>query len=145
MPLESRNIFHQRALVVDDEKWVREFIREVLEQEGFEVWEAEDGKSAALLLREKGNFDLLVTDILMPEEDGIELIRETKRLTRSHYPLPKVIAISGGGIFARPELFLNIAHNLGADLSLAKPFTDENLREALLIVGLKAGRTGAVN
>src|SRR4051794_14494317 len=69
-----------RALVVDDEVWVRKFIREVLEEEGFEVVEAADGKAAARMLRESTNFALIVTDILMPDEDGLELIRELDRI-----------------------------------------------------------------
>jgi CheY-like chemotaxis protein len=134
VPMEQK----KRALVVDDEQWVRAFVREVLESESFEVVEAENGKVAARFLQSSTAIALIVTDILMPEEDGVEFIREAKRIPFE--PRPKILAISGGGIFAKPELFLNIADSLGADISLAKPFTDVNLKEALRLLGLARPR-----
>jgi len=130
----------RHALVVDDETWVRSFIREVLEVEGFDVLEAANGETAAKLLHETPSLSLIVTDILMPQRDGVELIREIKSHASGRQSRPKILAISGGGIFAKPEPFLSIAHSLGADMTLAKPFSDSNLREALRLLGFSPGR-----
>src|SRR4051794_15218380 len=67
----------RRALVVDDEMAIRWYIREILEAEGFEVLEAENGGEAKHILDEKLNITLVVTDIVMPDIDGIELILKT--------------------------------------------------------------------
>ncbi len=99
-------------LIVDDEAAVRSFLRSVLEQEGYEVVEAIDGKRG-LQQASARRFDLVVTDLIMPEQEGIETIQALRR----EMPGIGIIAISGniGGPY------LKIAASLGADAALAKP------------------------
>jgi|RhiMetdeSRZDD1v2_1073273.scaffolds.fasta_scaffold74367_3 DNA-binding response OmpR family regulator len=105
-------------LVVEDENYVQIFIREALEDAGHEVALARSGKEASLLCRER-DFDLIITDILMPEMDGLELIRS---LHRSHSQLPPILAISGAY-----EGALKIAERFGAAGILKKPFGPDEL------------------
>jgi CheY-like chemotaxis protein len=105
-----------RILVVDDNDQIREMLRLLLEQAGYEVLEATNGKFALGLLK-KEQADLVITDIIMPEMEGIDLIRAI----RSLYPRAKIIAISGGGRID-PRLCLSMADKLGADRILQKPF-----------------------
>ena len=76
-----------KVLVADDEEIIRELAKEVLEAEGYEVVTAEDG-SAALSKIAEGGIDLLLTDIKMPEIDGLRLIREARKVTPD---LPSII------------------------------------------------------
>jgi DNA-binding response OmpR family regulator len=122
------------ALVVDDEVLVRNFIREALEAHGFHVLDAANGEIGRRTLRQVREIELIVTDILMPDEDGLEFLREIGRTTVRNRP--KVLAISGGGPFARPAPFLQIAEFLGADFTLEKPFSVDELNMALGAMGL---------
>ena len=105
-----------RILVADDEAGVRRFLRKALESGGYEVVEAEDGKQA---LAQAGNVDLVITDLIMPEREGIETIQA---LTRD-MPGLGIIAISGG--FGGQ--FLDVAQLMGADGVLTKPIRSELL------------------
>jgi DNA-binding response OmpR family regulator len=105
-----------RILVVDDDFQMREMLGVILERKGYDVKTASDGK-AAMQLQSKKPFDIVITDIIMPEKEGLETISDL----RSGYPQLKIIAISGGGRH-RPEGFLELARQLGADRVLAKPF-----------------------
>jgi DNA-binding response OmpR family regulator len=87
-----------------------------LEQAGHTVTEAVDGK-AALRCLEGSVFDLVITDVVMPEGDGMEVLNAIRRLR----PSPPVVAMSGGGHIA-PEHYLHMATVLGAGATLAKPF-----------------------
>jgi hypothetical protein len=111
-----------RILVVDDERGVRAFLQKVLADAGYTVLAAEDGAQALKMVRAQ-RFDLVVTDLVMPEKEGIEIIRSM------HKELPdlKIIAMSGafgGG-------FLEVAKRLGANSTLAKPVTPEQLIAAV--------------
>lgn len=108
-------------LVVDDQKGIREVLRKVLAEIGHEVVEAEDG-AAALALFRKQTFDLVITDIIMPEMEGIEEITTMKR----EQPDIKILAMSGGGR-ARVMDFLAVAGKAGADATLEKPFRKSEL------------------
>jgi CheY-like chemotaxis protein len=110
-----------RILVIDDEELIRETIRMKLEQSGHVVTEAANGVEGLRAL-EDGLFDLVVTDIIMPEQEGIETIRKI----RHRDPLVAIIAISGGGR-GRNYQFLDIAKKLGANEALSKPFTGSQL------------------
>ena len=114
-----------RILVADDEKLVRFTIRKILMSAGHEVTEAENGK-VAIETHKAGNFDLLITDIIMPEKEGVETTIEMKR----DHPDLKVIAISGGGRTRNLD-FLKLAKQFGADAILAKPFSEHELMAAV--------------
>jgi CheY-like chemotaxis protein len=101
-----------RILVTDDDAAVRAFLRVVLEGGGYQVTEAADGKQALEAVR-AGRVDLVITDLVMPEQEGIETIRTL----RKEVPGMGIIAISG----AFNGRFLRTARMLGADVALAKP------------------------
>ena len=115
------------VMIVDDEVGVRALLTKVLEQAGFRVTSAPDGQQALELLEsEPGDFDLVITDIVMPTLDGLELIRAiTER-----YPSLPVIAISGGG-YGNGLLYLRAAEALGAVGTLLKPFWNAELLEVV--------------
>ena len=110
-----------RILIIDDEELIRETIRMKLEQNGHEVTEASNGAEGLRALAE-GQIDLVVTDIIMPDQEGIETIRKI----RQRDARIGIIAISGGGR-GRGLQFLDIAQKLGANASLPKPFTGSQL------------------
>jgi CheY-like chemotaxis protein len=99
-------------LVIDDQKPIRALLRAALEGAGHEVLEASNGRLGLELYRER-SADLIITDMLMPEMNGLELMLE---LTRS-FPHVKVFAMSGG-----QESGLNAAKLLGARQTFHKPF-----------------------
>lgn len=107
----------KRILVIDDELQIRLMLRQAIEKAGFEVAEAPDGKEGIESFKRNGA-DLIITDIIMPEKEGIETIMAFKRID----PSVKIIAISGGGRI-QSEDYLNIATKVGASCSFAKPFS----------------------
>lgn len=110
-----------RILVIDDEPLARYTIREALENGGHSVAEAENGREGLQVFALQP-FDLIITDILMPEMDGVQTIQELRLLSS----VSKVIAMTGGGMMRRKGR-LNLAAKTGADKVLAKPFSDEDL------------------
>jgi DNA-binding response OmpR family regulator len=113
-------------LVIDDEAPMRRFVAMALEKQGHALSEAADGAEALRILAERP-IDLVITDLLMPETDGIETILELRRL----YPATKIIAISGGGEYQSGKGFLRAAESLGADCTLAKPLEFKQLLPAV--------------
>jgi DNA-binding response OmpR family regulator len=111
----------KRILIIEDNRILRETIIEILSSEGFEAIGAEDGRDG-LKKSLQNHFDLIITDILMPNTDGIEVIVE---LIKTKNP-PKIIAISGGGFISAPD-YLNIARTLGCNATLTKPFENDEL------------------
>lgn len=114
-----------RILVIDDEADFRETLRATLEQAGHEVLEAGNGVEGIRMHRAESP-ELIITDIIMPEMEGIETILELRR----HDPAAKIIAISGGGRLRMTD-FLSAARKLGAVTTLAKPFRRDQLLEAV--------------
>ena len=114
-----------RVLVIDDEQLARFTIREILETAGHEVVEARNGNQGLGFQREAA-CDIVVTDIIMPEKEGVETIIEL----RKDFPELPIIAISGGGRTRNLD-FLKIAEQYGANKILAKPFSEEELLEAV--------------
>lgn len=112
-------------LVVDDNEEIRRFIRRVLEAEGHAVIEAENGKSAAERVGQQP-VDLVISDIFMPESDGLELLRAL----RKRAPKLKVIAISGGGNLGNMDI-LHAARLFGAYRVFTKPFATRDLLDAI--------------
>ncbi len=110
-----------RILVVDDDIQILEMLRQTLEREGYEVIGSPDGKEGLRLYREAPT-DLIITDLIMPEKEGIEMIMELRR----DFPDVKIIAISGGGRVG-PENYLSIAKQLGAMHTFTKPVGREEL------------------
>lgn len=114
-----------RILIIDDEPYIRAVLRLTLGQVGHAVAEAADGvKGLALLYG--SSFDLVITDIVMPEKEGIEVLME---LRKRRDPVP-VIAISGGGRASGMD-YLDTAKLLGARKVLTKPFNTEALLSAV--------------
>ena len=107
-----------RILVADDEAGVRGFLRAVLEEGGYQVTEAADGKQALQQAR-AGQVDLVITDLVMPTQEGIETIRGL----RKEMPGIGIIAITGKA----EEPYLRMAQMLGADAVLTKPVSAELL------------------
>jgi len=119
------------VLIVDDEADVRDSVAEVLGREGYEVVTAENA-TVGLALLEDQPFDLLITDIIMPDIDGVRAIKRV----RKSLPDLKIIAISGGGNFGQnayqPQAitttaFLQAAAEAGADWVITKPFQRADL------------------
>jgi len=105
-----------RVLVIDDDEQIRKLLRQVMEWAGHEVIEAADGREGMFKQR-KQQADLVITDLIMPEQEGLETIT----LLKKEYPLVKIIAISGGGRIG-PDAYLPAAQELGADRVFSKPF-----------------------
>ncbi|WP_413203572.1 response regulator [Rhodospirillum sp. A1_3_36] len=114
-----------RILVIDDEDLARFTLREMLVSLGHEVLEARDGREGLARLG-PGGVDLVVTDILMPNMDGVEFVMTA----RKDWPNLKVIAISGGGRTRNLD-FLELAKDYGAAATLSKPFNKADLLSAL--------------
>jgi DNA-binding response OmpR family regulator len=112
-----------RILVIDDQEPVRALLRLALERAGHEVLEASNGRLGLALYRER-SADLIITDIVMPEMNGLELMLE---LTRNFLNV-KVIAISGG---LESEGSLNVAKLLGARQTFQKPLDMGELLSAV--------------
>ena len=108
-------------LLIEDDADLRKMLCKLLERENYVVLEAANGKEA-LGLAKATNPDLIITDIIMPEQDGIGTINELMRMDRD----TKIIAISGGGRMLNED-YLYIAKMLGARHTFAKPFDNSEL------------------
>jgi DNA-binding response OmpR family regulator len=105
-----------RVLIVDDDEQIRVLLQQMMEWAGFDVLVAENGK-IAMQMQSRQPADLVITDLIMPEQEGLETISRLKK----DYAGIKIIAISGGGRIG-PEAYLPAALELGADLVFSKPF-----------------------
>jgi len=114
-----------RILIADDDQQVRVMLRMTLERAGYEVVEAEDGNQAVTQFKAEKP-DLVVTDIVMPEKEGIETIMELKALD----PNVRIVAISGGGRI-NPEDYLSWARKFGVKETFIKPVDRQLLLEAV--------------
>jgi len=110
-----------KVLVIEDESGLREMIKTTLIRRKYTVTEASNGKEALIHFKPSMT-DLVVTDLIMPEEDGLKVIMKLKELK----PSIKIIAISGGGK-AGPGGYLNLAKALGAHAVISKPFSINDL------------------
>jgi DNA-binding response OmpR family regulator len=110
-----------RILVVDDNTSMREAVCEMLQHAGYETVSVESGWLAAPIHR-SDPVDLIITDLFMPDTDGLEIIYQF----RNEFPTVKIIAVSGGGSRGLVEL-LAVAKKMGAHRALMKPFSFEEL------------------
>ena len=114
-----------RILIIDDESQIRSMLRLMLERVGYEVAEAPDGIEGIRQYRENPA-DLIITDLIMPNKDGIGMIIDLKK----EFPKVKIIAMSGGGV-NRPEGYLDGAKKLGATRTLTKPIDRDEMLKAV--------------
>ena len=105
-------------LLIDDHENLREVLGIFLKEQGHTIIEACDGHQAIQCYKD-GKFDLVITDMLMPNKDGVETIAELRRINAGVH----VIAISGGGRLVSPEFCLELAKSLGIKQVLKKPFS----------------------
>jgi CheY-like chemotaxis protein len=112
-------------LLVDDDEPFRAMLSEVLTRAGYQVQEAANGQQALNLYKSQPS-DLVITDLVMPDKEGLELIMEFKRL----HSEAKIIAISGGGRRGSQGV-LKMAAAFGAQQVLAKPFSHKEILEAV--------------
>ena len=120
-------------LLIDDEKDVRDSVAQVLSRAGYRV-ETTENAEMGLAMLEENNFDLLISDIIMPGIDGVQAIKAVREKNKNM----KILAISGGGNFGlkdyKPQAitttaYLQAAADTGADSILTKPFTRAELVE----------------
>ena len=114
------------VLVADDEPGIRDLLKHWIARAGNQVVCAASGDEAVRLLR-SAHFDLVITDIVMPDGDGFELIASIKL----HQPQACIIAMSGGGKYLQSADCLKMARGLGAHGIVMKPFNWEEMRKAI--------------
>lgn len=115
-----------RILIIEDERQVREVLKQILEKAGYEVDTAEDGHMGVKQFR-KYPAELVITDILMPNKNGLETIEELIGLN----PKLPIVAISGGGPGEKAQFALDVAKMCGAIRVLAKPFSRKEILETV--------------
>jgi len=115
----------KKILVIDDEPHILLMLKKMLERAGYEIDIASNGMEGLELFK-KSPTDLVITDIIMPEKEGLETIREMKRLQSGL----KIIAMSGGGKITADN-YLQTAKFFGASRILEKPFTQQQMVEAV--------------
>jgi CheY-like chemotaxis protein len=113
-----------RILVIDDDDLMRAFVVALLEKRHYTVVAANNGLTGIAQVA-NSDFDLIVTDIVMPDMEGLETIKHIRR----HKPAVKILAVSGGG--SSKGDYLKFATGLGADAVLAKPFEPAHFLEVV--------------
>ena len=117
----TKNNGKKRILIIDDDIVTREIIKEALETRGYVLEEASNGR-IGVALHKKKPFDLIITDIIMPEMEGLETILAVKNIS----PGIKIIAISGGGRVDAYD-YLYMADKFGAHRVITKPFEQQEI------------------
>ena len=112
-------------LLVEDDDELRSLLKELLTSSGYEVLETSNGTRACEVYQ-RDRFDLVITDVVMPDIDGLEVIMELQRLDKN----VGIIAISGAGQDKGKD-YLRIAKKLGAQFTLSKPFTNADFLDAV--------------
>jgi DNA-binding response OmpR family regulator len=114
-----------RILVIDDDEQVLDMLYESLTREGYDVLRASNGEQGLRLYRQEP-VDLIITDIIMPEKEGLETIIELRR----DFPDVKIIAMSGGGRIGTKD-YLHLAKIFGVQRTFTKPVAREQLLDAI--------------
>jgi two-component system chemotaxis response regulator CheY len=112
-------------LLVDDDDLSRGAVHKMLERSGYGVHSTGAGEEALAFYRREPT-DLVITDLIMPDIDGLEIIQELRRIN----PAVRILAISGGGRVDAEE-YLSVARKFGAVEVLSKPFTGQELKHAV--------------
>jgi DNA-binding NtrC family response regulator len=115
----------KKILIIDDETHILLMLKKMLERAGYEIDLAANGNEGLYLFKSAPS-DLVITDIIMPEKEGLETIREMKRMQ----PGLKIIAMSGGGKISADN-YLETAKIFGASKILEKPFTQQKMVSAV--------------
>jgi len=113
-------------LVIDDDEQIRRMLKWALQKEGHDVLDTPDGREGASICRKHG-VELILTDILMPHKDGLDVMMEI----RSEFPGVKIVAMSGGSATMPSTGCLHLASELGANEVLAKPIAKKQLLDAV--------------
>ena len=116
----------KHILLVDDDLAFRQPLAGILEREGFAVQTAANGTEAMALYRQRPA-DLLILELILPMQDGLEVLGELRRTE----PGLRIIVMSGGGRFVSPGHLLRMAEYLEADATLAKPFSRDEIQLAI--------------
>jgi CheY-like chemotaxis protein len=114
-----------RILLIDDDDLTRGAVHKMLERAGYTVQSTANGREALEWYR-NDPVDLVITDLIMPDTDGLEIIQELRRT----HPAARILAISGGGRVDAQE-YLSVARKFGAVQVLSKPFSNQDLRQAV--------------
>jgi two-component system, chemotaxis family, chemotaxis protein CheY len=118
-----------KILIIDDDASIRALLVAILEEGNHELREADDGRKGLRMFQDDPA-DLVITDVLMPEKDGVELIMELKEID----PDAKIIAMSGGGRGLDATFNLRMAQDFGAQRLMVKPFSASEALEAIATV-----------
>jgi len=122
-----------KVLIVDDSRFIRQYLRQLLEAMGMNCEEATDGREAIQVLRgSTARFDFMMLDVNMPVMNGLDCVKELRQ-ARLHPPM-KVMMVTTEA----DNSFISRALEYGADEFLMKPFTPESLREKLIMLGMAA-------
>lgn len=119
-----------RALIVDDSRFIREHLRQMLERMNVLCVQATDGQDALALLDQGALFDMMFCDVNMPKMNGLECVKKVRERT-AHSPMRVMMVTT-----EMDHAFIERALDCGADEFLMKPFTVEGLREKLVLLGL---------
>lgn len=114
-----------RILVIDDDTMFRDMLKLLLGNEGYEIVEADDGRSGLKKFQQSCP-DLVICDLIMPDKEGLETIQELQKINRE---VP-IIAVSGGGE-AGPGTYLALAKAMGARKTFSKPFIPQDFVEEI--------------
>jgi YesN/AraC family two-component response regulator len=115
----------KKILIIDDEPSIQKMLKRLLEKNEYDVIQAANGNEGIKKFKEYTP-DLIITDLIMPEKEGLETIRELKKIN----PDVKVIAISGGGL-NDPKMYLDLAAKFGAVKIFSKPVDNDRLLSAI--------------
>ena len=121
-----------KALIVDDSRFIRQYLRQLLEGMGLSCEEAADGREAIEVLRSPSVFDFMLLDVNMPGMNGLECVKTLRE--QGLQPPMKVMMVTTEA----DNSYICQALDYGADQFLMKPFTPESLREKLAMIGLAA-------
>ena len=128
-----------KVLVIDDEKVVRELARRMLESDHHTMVEAVDGVEGIKVFQEEQP-DVVVTDIIMPNADGLEVVRRILEIN----PKAKIVAMSGGGRIG-DETYLKYAKKFGVTAVLSKPFSPDQLLSLIRDIPTLEAPYGAIS